>query len=324
MMETLYFTLLELLPIQHKLFKPQLLPVLCREWSCISQLWPIISANSHWLSRMMHRYSWEMFWVTFKPFLPSEVRSCNLSNMWEQKEINNSSSHLHTNPHYPFGKGSGGELQTSVKRNKHKERRTLVLLPSLVPELRWDSVPLIPFKHLSSTPGLGRTCCVYFQFCSKCNISAKCPVYYFTLQQNKTLLSTGEYHRAQFFIAWISIFKVFPPKQMLLFCQRLITSLTLECVSLNDFSERCSRKSGAGDSFPYLNFIILGEGGIPCFTAEITFEPQREGFLHERMKSHNFFCFLKLMQNYHHSQSNSAASPWECPWKYRRESWELL
>lgn len=65
---------------------------------------------------------------------------------------------------------------------------------------------------------------------------------------------------------------------MLLLWQRLIISLTLEGVSLNDFRESCSRKSGARDSFPYLNFIILGEGGIPCFTEEITFEPQSEDF----------------------------------------------
>lgn len=170
---SLYFTLLRLLPIQHKLFKPHLLPVLCREWSCISQLWPIILANSHWLSRMMHRYSWEMFWVTFKAFHPSEVRSCNLSNMWEQKEINNSSSHLHTSPHYPFGKGSGEELQTSVKRNVNKQRRTLIFLASLAPEVRWDSLSLIPFKHLTCTSGLGSSCWVYFQLCSKRSVSAE-------------------------------------------------------------------------------------------------------------------------------------------------------
>lgn len=94
----------------------------------------------------MHRYSWEMFWVTFKPFLPSEVRSCNLSNMWEQKEINNSSSHLHTSPHYPFGKGSGKELQTSVRRDKHKERRALIFLASL----NWGEI-LSPSSLLSTS-----------------------------------------------------------------------------------------------------------------------------------------------------------------------------
>lgn len=35
---------------------------------------------------------------------------------------------------------------------------------------------------------------------------------------------------------------------------------------------RYSTKSGARDSLPYLTFIISGEGGIPCFTEESTFE----------------------------------------------------
>lgn len=49
-----------------------------------------------------------------------------------------------------------------------------------------------------------------------------------------------------------------------------------------------AEKSGARDSFPYLNFIIWGERGIPCFTEEITFEPQREDFLHECTKRQLF------------------------------------
>lgn len=101
-----------------------LLSVLCRVWSCISQFWPGILANSHWLSRMMHRYSCVMFWVTLKSFLPSEVRSCNLSNTREQKAtIKRPLSYLHTNlhNHYLFWKGSGRILQISGNMNKHKE-----------------------------------------------------------------------------------------------------------------------------------------------------------------------------------------------------------
>lgn len=98
--------------------------VLCGEWSCISQFWPGILANSHWLSWMMHRYSFVMFWITLKSFLPSEVRSCNLSNAWKQKAtIKKPSFHFHANLHnrYPSWKGTGRGLQISGNMSKHKQ-----------------------------------------------------------------------------------------------------------------------------------------------------------------------------------------------------------
>lgn len=87
---------------------------------------PDISVNLHWLWTMMHRYSCVMFWVILKPFLPSEVRGCNLSNVCEQKAmIKAPSSHLRANLHnrYSFWKGSGKELQLS-RTNKHKRKRS--------------------------------------------------------------------------------------------------------------------------------------------------------------------------------------------------------
>lgn len=142
-----------------------------------------------------------------------------------------------------------------------------------------------------STTGLDSSCIQPFVFsvCSKCSafsLKISTVLFHITTEQNtyfyQRILLGPIFHCLDF------IFKIFPPKQMLLLWQHLITSLTLECVSLNDFRVRCSRKSGARDSFPYLNFIILGQGGIPCFTEEITFEPQCEDFLLDCMKSHNF------------------------------------
>lgn len=101
-----------------------------------------------------------------------------------------------------------------------------------------------------------------FNLCSKCS-AWKCPMSYFTVQQNKPLSSTREYCWAQFFIAWIFIFKLSQPRQMLLLWQHLITSLTLECLGLNDFRVRCSRKIRGQGFFSLFEFYYLGRKGNP-------------------------------------------------------------
>lgn len=157
------------------------------------------------------------------------------------------------------------------------------------------------FKYMAGEQ-LHTTLPFVFRLCSKHSASAENVMWNSTLDNRIEHFPTREYCWVQFFIAWIFIFKFFPSKQMLLLWQHLITSLTLECLSLNDFRVHCSRKSGARDSFPYLNFIILGKGGIPCFTEEITFEPQCEDFLHDCMKSHNFLHLLRLIYDCHQHQ----------------------
>ena len=60
----------------------------------------------------------------FEALLPSELRSCNLSNAREQKAtIKKPLPYLHASlhNHYPFWKGSARELKISGTMNNHKQ-----------------------------------------------------------------------------------------------------------------------------------------------------------------------------------------------------------
>lgn len=81
---------------------------------------------------------------------------------------------------------------------------------------------------------------------------------------------------------------------MLLLWQHLITGLTLECLSLNDFTEYTTAEN-QGPGILFLIWILLfWEKGESLVSQKKLLLSHRVDFLHECIKNHNFFMLTEV------------------------------
>lgn len=113
---------------------------------------------------------------------------------------------------------------------------------------------------------------------------------------------------------------------MLLLWQYLITSLTLECGSLNDFRVIPLQQKNQGPGILFLIWILLfwEKGEISCFTEEITFETRYETFCMSAWRATTFYAYCRWCMFATIGRRNWATFSWEYPCKHSKESQELV